>query len=122
MIRIGCLPLLLRYYDTKAEATRRPGDHGGAVAERLQRHARHPPREQRPGLLPADQGGAVDAALDGVRGLHEAVVGRCRVVASQGKRVWLGCCAGHLYDGFEGLAARPPGMTRPLLRDDMIAW
>lgn len=33
-----------------------------------------------------------------------------------------GCCAGRSRDGFEGLAARHPAMTRPLIeRRDMIA-
>ena len=49
--------------------------------------------------------------------------GRCRVVATQGRRVWLWLlCRTFGCDGFEGLAARHPAMTRPLIeRRDMIA-
>lgn len=48
--------------------------------------------------------------------------GRCRVVATQGRRVWLWLLCRTNCDGFEGLAARRPAMTRPLIeRRDMIA-
>ena len=43
--------------------------------------------------------------------------GRCRVVATRGRRVWLCWCGWTVScrDGSDGLAARRPAMTRPLI-------